>query len=206
MMRFIMPIVLVGIAISVFMLYTNDLYTKMGTKRADIASYDEALSNAAALDSQKQKLTQIKDGISEENRAKLLKLLPDNVDNIRLILEIEKIASPYNMVLTDVKYNTADPTAAPLPASGAIQGAAAAKPADKSYGTFNLEFSTTGSYANFLAFLSSLESNLRIVDISSIQFDSSTTNTASDAKTTTKIASAESYKYSFSIKTYWLKK
>jgi hypothetical protein len=52
-------------------------------------------------------LTQKYSTIDPVNLDKLTKLLPDNVDNIRLILEIEKIASPYGMILKDVKYETA---------------------------------------------------------------------------------------------------
>ena len=200
MMRFIMPIILIGIAISVFFMFTDPLYNEISTLKTQVASYNDALNNSKALENERDKLTAKYNAINPDNLAKLVKLLPDNVDNIRLILEIEQIASPYGMVLKDVKYNTID-TNATVAATAVAQGGGNAKPMSKDYGTFDLEFSTSGSYDNFINFTKDLESNLRIVDISSISFSSDTTNTVVSAKTT----SPEIYKYNFKIKTYWLK-
>ena len=52
-------------------------------------------------------------------------------------------------------------------------------------------------YNNFINFTRDLESNLRIVDISSIEFLSSTSVLSG--------SSPDSYKYNFKVKTYWLK-
>ena len=56
--------------------------------------------------------------------------------------------------------------------------------------------------SDFLSFLKDLESNLRIVDMSSIQF-SSDSNTGLNLSSSS--SSTEAYKYNFKIKTYWLK-
>ena len=201
MMRFIMPIVLIGIAASVFFMLTNPIYNSISVLKADVASYDTALNNEKLLENERDKLTAKYNAMSKDDLAKLEKLLPENVNNIRLILEIEKIATPYGMVLKDVKYNTAE-EAAPV-ALGAIQSTGTGKPENKDYGTFNLEFSTTGTYSDFVNFTKNLESNLRIVDISSVVFSSvDDTNKNVNAKTT---SATEVYKYNFKIKTYWLK-
>jgi len=59
------------------------------------------------------------------------------------------------------------------------------------YGTLTLSFSTTASYTTFLAFLHDIEESLRLIDITSVQFNSSDLS--------------QLYDYSVSIKTYWLK-
>ena len=125
---------------------------------------------------------------------KLNKLLPDSVDSIRLILEIEKIASPYGMVLKDTRYNPSEKDKDAVGGSS-VAGGGATK-SNQNYGTWDLEFSTEGSYQNFLSLLQDLENNLRIVDVSSIQFSSESVNTK---------VSNDNYKYNFKIKTYWLK-
>ena len=116
------------------------------------------------------------------------------MDSIRLILEIEKIASPYGMVLKDTRYNPAEKDKDAKDGSS-VAGGTATK-SNQNYGTWDLEFSTEGSYQNFLSLLEDLENNLRIVDISSIQFSSESVNTK---------ASNDNYKFNFKIKTYWLK-
>jgi len=106
MARFIMPIILIGISITVFFAFFNPIYNNIGKLRAQVASYDEALKNSKKLENERDKLTAKKNAIDAENLAKLQKLLPENIDNIRLILEIEKVALPYDMVLKNVKFNT----------------------------------------------------------------------------------------------------
>ena len=200
MMRFVMPAILVGIGFTVFFVFTNPIYNDIALLRTTVASYNEALNNSKALENERDKLTAKYNSIDLDNLIKLKKLLPENIDNIRLILEIEQIASPYGMVLKDVKYSTtADKENGKVASgAGAVQGGGVIQAPRKDYGVWDLEFSTTGTYNNFLNFTRDLESNLRLVDISSIQFLS---NVASGSGS----PMAETYKYNFSIKTYWLK-
>ena len=207
MMRFITPVILIGIAVAVFFMFSNPLYSNIGLLRLQAASYDKALSNAKEYKNEVDKLTDKNNKISATDKMRLEKFLPENIDNIRLILEIEQIALPYGMALKDVKYNAtagssnvAAPGAPGAPGAPVVQGGAVVAPL-KDYGVWELSFSTTGTYSNFLNFMRDLESNLRMVDISSIQFSSSTSVGSGTASSPT----AESYKYDFNIKTYWLK-
>src|SRR3989339_641955 len=203
MFRFIMPVILIGIAVTTFFMFTNPVYKDISELRAEVASYNEALDNSKALENERDKLTAKYNAINPENLTKIAKLLPENVDNIRLILEIEQIALPYGMVLKDVKYDTTDAGAAAT-GSAAIQGGGATKTSPKDYGIFDLSFSTTGTYNNFINFTKDLENNLRIVDMSSIIFSSNNIVGAS-SNPSSKTVSTEVYKYDFKIKTYWLK-
>ncbi len=197
-----MPAILIGISVVVFFAFTNPIYNDIGQLRATVASYNEALGNSKELENERDKLTTKYNSIDPSNLIKIQKLLPDNIDNIRLILEIEQIALPYGMALKDVKYNATTDTGSattPVATMAVVQGGGAVQSAPKDYGVWDLEFSTTGTYDNFLNFLRDLESNLRIVDISSIQFASDTTSG------TVASPSVQSYQYDFKIKTYWLK-
>ena len=205
MTRFILPIVLIGIAASVFFMFANPIYNDISAQKAQAASYNEALNNSKELENERDILTAKYNAIDPNDLAKLQKLLPDNIDNIRLILEIEQIAAPYGMSLTDVKYdttNTAASSSAPAVVA-TVEGGAAANSIPKNYGIFDLEFSTSGTYDNFINFTKDLENNLRIVDISSIDFSSDANTGITGVSPKTNLA--EVYKYDFKIKTYWLK-
>jgi len=195
MFKFILPIIFVGVAITGFFILTNPLYREILEEKKQIASYGEALNNSKALEAERDKLTQKYNSFNPEDISRLQKLLPDSVDNIRLILEIEKLASPYGMVLKDVKYNVLAKDAALLQAA-VIKGGK--NLLGKNYSVWDLEFSAQGTYNNFLSFVKDLENNLRIVDIHSVQF-SSAGNTGLNPSVPV------AYKYSFKIKTYWLK-
>ncbi len=197
MMRFIMPIVLIGIAIGVFAVFTNPLYSDIKAIRVKAASYNQALANSKALESERDKLTQKYNAFNPEDRARLQKLLPQNIDNIRLILEIEQLALPYGMTLKNVKYNTTSEEEE----EGGLSGAGTKEYSHSDYGVWDLEFSTTGTYNNFLNFVRDLESNLRIVDIATVEFSSDTDLRQGPGNA----LGGEAYRYDFKIKTYWLR-
>src|SRR3990167_8196250 len=172
MIRLIIPIILIGLAITGFFAFTSPLYKDISTLKGEVSSYNEALDNSKALENERDKLTAKYNAISVDDLAKLQKLLPDNIDNIRLILEIEKVASPYGMVLKDVKYDAIEkdtPKNAAV-SQGGVQGGRTVLTPQKDYGVWNLSFSVSSTYNNFLNFTKDLENNLRIVDISSVSF------------------------------------
>ncbi|MBI5139270.1 hypothetical protein HZA26_01525 [Candidatus Nomurabacteria bacterium] len=200
MFRFIIPTILVGVSVAGFLMFTNPLYNEINTQKERSASLNQALDNAKTLREERDKLTKKFNSISEEDRAKLEKLLPDNVDNIRLILEIEKIAGPYGMLLKEVKYNpTPKKSTTGAPSGGEVVQGGIDPTSNKSYGVLDLAFSTQGTYDNFIYFIKDLEKNLRIVDISSIDFSSDL------GPQDSKLPADSIYKYNFKIKTYWLK-
>ena len=201
MFRYITPIVITGIAVAGFFFFAKPILSDISTIKNQIASYDEALNNSKALESERDKLTQKYNSINLNDLARLQKLLPDNVDNIRLILEIEKLALPYGMVLKDVKYDSVklDTTATGTTTPSQPPSTLSSKNSIMPYGIWNLEFSTEGTYSNFTSFVKDLENNLRIVDISSVAFSSDSSAMPGKPKV------SDSYSYSFKIKTYWLK-
>ena len=196
-----MPIILIGIAGSFFFIFTNPIYNSISALNSDVASYNGALDNSKMFENERDKLTSKYNQIDPDNLLKIKKLLPDNVDNIRLILEIGQIALPYGMVLKDVKYSVTNSNTGTTATTGTVIKGGSAPLTSKNYGIFDLEFSISGTYDNFINFTKDLESNLRIVDISSITFSSNVSTASSNPK----ISSPDIYKYDFKIKTYYLK-
>jgi len=149
MFKFFIPTVLIAISIALFVFFTNPLYKEISVLRAKSASYEQALTNAKELQTFRDELLNKYNGFSREDVTRLKKLVPDNVDNIRLILEIQGIASNYGMQIKNVKYDAKK--AAGLE-STVPQNANASREQVKDYGTFDMEFSTEGSYNNFVKF------------------------------------------------------
>ena len=189
-----MPIILIGVSITLFFTFTSPLYKDISLLRVEVSAYDQALNNSKMLENERDKLTQKYNSIGGENLNRLQKFLPESIDNIRLILEIERLALPYNMVLKDVKYDATQKESLKT-GPGIIQGGVIEGEIRKDYGVWNLEFSTEGTYNNFINFVKDIENNLRIVDIAAVSF---ATNSGSNF-------SSDVYKYNFKIKTYWLK-
>lgn len=179
-------------ATGLFVVFTNPAYKEVGSLRTVQAAYDQALNNSQQLLRVRNDLMVKFNNLSLTDKDRLTKLMPDTVDNIRLIIDTQNIALGHGMTLKDIKYDaraqsnaTAATTTAP-----ATPGQLAAS--QKEYGTFELEFSVTGTYQNFLAFIADIEQSLRLVDIESVTFQ------APEAGST-------NMKYVIRIRTYWLK-
>jgi hypothetical protein len=106
MFRYIAPIILVGVAVAGFFLYAKPLWDESKVIKTEIASYDEALTNADTLERERNSLTQKYNAIDPNLLTRLDKLLPENVDNIRLVLEIGNIAEKHGMELTGISYDS----------------------------------------------------------------------------------------------------
>ncbi len=193
MTRFIFPIILVLISLGSFAWFTNPVYKDISDLKTRRAAYDEALTNSKELARVRDELVAKYNSFSASDLEHLRKLVPDNVDNIRLILEIERIASSHAMSLSNVKYNVLDQKKDA--AAQAAVGGVPLSEQNKNFGTFDLQFSTKGDYATFLTFLSDIEHSLRLVDLSSLSV--SVGDSLDQSKNI--------YSYDLSIQTYWLK-
>ena len=126
--------------------------------------------------------------ISDDDRAYLEKLLPDNVNNVKLVLEIDKMARDHQMTLKDVQVNSNKDTSNNPAAQVGNQATVEAQ--TQSYGSLDMAFSVQGTYYNFISMLSDFERSLRVVDISTIEFTPS---------------EKDQYVFNFKTKTYWLR-
>lgn len=199
-MRYIFPILMLGVAVAIFFAYTDPTYKDIKMYRAQVASYDSALDNADKLERTKQEIIADYGTIPPEDIEKLSKLLPDNVDNIRLILEIESVAAKYGMTIKNVKFDVQKQQKLQNGERIVEQNAQDTELGSKEYGLFDLSFSTQGTYQNFVAFSKEIERSLRIVDIKSVSFSSPEASPIQSFNQPKNI-----YQYDVDVRTYWLK-
>ncbi len=179
-MRAITPLLLIVIAIGIFFAYIDPTYAKIRVLKAEESQYNEALDKSRELQAIRDKLLSKFNTFSNEDLERLEKLLPDNVDNVRLIMDIAGIAAKYGMTIKNVSIKDV-----------AVQKeAGVVGPDDKKYGSIGLEFSISSSYNNFIQFIMDLEESLRVVDVTSLSFRSGDTDL---------------YEYNIAVRTYWLK-
>lgn len=199
MFKVLLPILLILVSIGGFVFFVSPLSAEVTELRKDVSAYNQALTNSKSLEYARDQLKEKSNSINTTDVSRLEKLLPDGVDNIKLILEIEEnVARPYGMILKDVRYSIEKESEVD---SSVVQGGNInVANLKKDYGEWGLEFSVEGTYNNFISFLRDLEKNLRIIDVVSIQFSSSALNQNS------KNNIEDIYKFAFKVKTYWLKK
>ncbi len=179
-MRTLLPIIFILIAGAIFFGYIDPAYRLVQERRVEEVRFDLALTRSRELQQTRDQLLSRYNTFSNEDLDRLEKLLPNNIDNVRLILDFDALASQYGMRVRNVGIETAEAGAA-----GALTVAD-----DLGYGTLTLVFTVTTTYEKFRAFLEDLERSLRLVDVTAITFSSTESGL---------------YDYSLSIQTYWLK-
>lgn len=186
MVRTILSLLGVGGAVALFFLYTKPAYDGVATLRAENESYDLALEKAAELQRLKQSLLSRFNAFNPTDIERLHKLLPDHVDNVRLVLDLDTLASKHGIALQNVVISR--PTVAEE-GRGNVIG-----PSQRKFESLTMQFTTTGTYERFKVFLTDLEESLRIVDVIDLTINAGAP-----------VAGEPTYSFNITLRTYWLR-
>ncbi len=190
MTRIFLPILFLIASIGSFVFFTNPTYQEAKNNNASLARITDALKKANQLRDIRDKLAIERNNISDVDLNRITKMVPDSVENIGLIIELNNIARDKGMELLNPSIGGGGTTAAPTAGSGS--GGVDIGPDNKKFGSLKMSFSVNTTYEKFIDFVQTLERSLRLVDVTSITF------AAPDAKTGRS-------NFSVTIQTYWLK-
>lgn len=207
-MRNITSIIFIVISIAVLFVLANPIYSNIRKIKSDIVVYDTALSNATNLQKTRDTLLKNYKSISKDDAERLNHFIPNTVDNIQLILQIQKIAQKYSLVLRNIKFDS--PTSDKNTQNQQQKSINVSSTKDSlPYGEFNLEFSVDAKYGDFKSFVKDLEYNIRLLNIKNISFNvpaqSDKTVKPYDPNSPFEINDPNVYSYALKIETYWLK-
>ena len=177
-MSLIVQIILLLASVGIFFGYINPAYNDSKNLSSEFNQYEQALFNSKALITTRDTLVSKRNSLNQTDLSRLQTLLPDSVDSVNLIIELDSIASQFGMRIRNF-------TEGSVNQSGTL--GVSATP----YGTLSLSFTTTASFETFIAFLKAMENNLRLIDVTGISFNSTTNNSV--------------YDFTVNVNTYWLK-
>lgn len=197
-MRALLPIIFILIAVGLFFVAVNPLYKDVSQLRADLGAYSTALTRSTELQKVRDALLDSYNSISTDQKNKLNRLLPNTVDNIQLILQIQQVASAHGLTITNIRF---DAPAAEEAAPGARVGVSSDPAANRPYGVFDLEFRTQARYQDFVSFLKDMEQNLRLVDVTEINFTVPVPITNARGE----VVNPDIFIFDLKLQTYWLK-
>ncbi|NBV76686.1 hypothetical protein EBR66_00760 [bacterium] len=187
MIRTILAVLaLVGSGV-LFFGYTKPLYDDVHVREVKIAEHDQALTRAAELQKLKQTLLSRYNAFDPADLERLHKMLPDHVDNVRLVLDLDSLATKHHMAVENVVVNTQKEKKDTQTIGGTSS--------NQKYDSLTLRFATDGTYQDFIQFIEELESSLRIVDVVNVALTQGAQKSGIEPI----------YHYDITIKTYWLK-
>ena len=183
-MKGLTPIILILVSVGVFFVVIDpqkrELNALLEEKNKNQVTMQKATDLRTALGTLQAKYLKI----SEDDRKKLSQMLPDTVDNVRLILDINNIADKYGIELKGITIS-----GGPADESKEVNRGSSNN-SGQLYGTIQLTFSFSANYEIFKTFLKDLEDSLRLVDITDFSVGSSEN---------------DFYNYSITLNTYWLR-
>ncbi len=195
MFRQISALIIIAIAVALFFLVTQGNIKKIETNSAEVDHLSSVLNNIKLYKEKHDNLIVEYNSIETNDIDRLEKFLPDNVNNVRLILAVQNVAKDLGISIKNVTYDSNSQKATSGQTSTSQE---ALNKQTKDYGVFDMNFTITGRYPEFVTFLSRIEKSLRIVDVRQIEFS------AKDPKAGVTPTSDEIYQFDIDLRTYWL--
>ncbi|MEO6536068.1 MAG: hypothetical protein ABIT47_00090 [Candidatus Paceibacterota bacterium] len=190
MMTRLVPVGALIVAIGLFLLYVKPTYSgSIHETQTKIQSYTAALAAADKFSQKEAQLTQARANIQPESLARLNTFLPDGVDNVQLILDLDALAARSGVTLSNFDIKAQDGASASA-SSAAIPGQLGpALTPNTPVDSIDLTMSASGTYPAFRSFLTGVEQSLRPLDIVNLNVSESATGV---------------YKYDMTVRIYWL--
>lgn len=180
MFKTLTPLFAFIIAGGLYFTYVQPTLSEIKFTEASAKEYETAIENYTKL---KMKLAE-KMAQSQEltplQRERLNALLPNTIDEIKTLIEIEELARTHKMSISELAVKkqeaaSAAPTATQqvAPADPAMDPSSATQQANSTNAAFtpvDISFTVSGTYLDFRAFLETIEHSLVFYDASELHF------------------------------------
>jgi Tfp pilus assembly protein PilO len=174
-------IIMVGIIGIMIVFILNPGLRTVKIIQNNITSLQDSRAKAESLLNQYDKIAQSYNSITDEQKSLLEKSLPVNVNNVRLILELQRIAQSHSMGFKDVNVNLKQENENRKPGES------------DNLRKVKIDVTLVGSYDSYLKVLGDIEQSLRILSLRSVVFKS-----PRDTK------NSNQYQFDLGLETYWL--
>ena len=178
------PIIFILLAVGIFFAFVNPQNEKLLELKKTEVDYVIAQRLANELRKTREVLQDDFKKVSRENQERLKLMLPDTVDNVRLILDLTKLAEQsFGIALSSINISSG---------AGEQQdgGQIIIDNSKSGIGTIRVDFNFITTYEDYKLFLRSLEKSLRLMDIKRL---------------TVRTSDGPLNSYSVSFDTYWLR-
>lgn len=180
----ILPSIALIISVGIFFVYVNPVWNgSIASTKESIAFDDEALAAAQQYSAQQNQLAAARDSIDPSNLSSLSIFLPDSVDNVGLILDLNALAARSGLSVANIDVVTGD-SAARSQSSGALPATA------DLVGSVDLSLSAVGTFTALQTFLRGVEGSARLLDVRDLVVRGSNTGV---------------YDYQMALRLYWLR-
>jgi Tfp pilus assembly protein PilO len=177
----IIPAISVIIAIAIFFIYVNPMWTgSIANAKAAIAVDDQDLVSINQYIAQQNTLASERDAIDPASLSSLSTFLPGSVDNVGLILDLNALAARSKLSVGNID----------VVANSQSAGSSVAVGTANPVGSVDLSLSAVGTFDDLQSFLSGVEKSERLLDVRDLTVRGSDTGV---------------YNYQMTLRLYWLR-
>ena len=173
-MKSVASFIVIGVCVGMYFLYIRPNVSEVKSLIARKVEYQDVLAKSKQIKDKRIVLDNQYNGISESDLSKLAKIVPDSFDAILFINNINSLAIRDGVLIKDFKANNSNSV------QTATRGVPAGVVPSGNYAKNSVTLSLTGRYSAFQKFLRDLESNLTLVDITSLNMNPETTGKGVD--------------------------
>ena len=174
-------IILLLLSLGLFYTFTKVEYKKVQDLHVVASQYQDVLANVSDIVRLRDNLLIAYEEFPQEDIDRIDKVLPENVDTVKLALELDSIAGRHNIAITEVRMggDVNQSTEIILPEN------------TLPYEKVEVSFKFVSNYTNLKSLLADMEKSLRLMEVKSLSF---------------MVEDNGLYEHSVVIETYWLKK
>ena len=200
MNRNITAIILIVLAIGIYLTFTQGKIAEIQAVNKVNEEYLSAIANANQLVKVRDSVLKDYKALSDQDISRLKKMLPNTVDNIRLIIDLNSVAIRHGFPLRNIRAAASSvssgKSAPSLPQQQDTSGPQGRVNPNSSIptpilDTVTVSFSVSAPYQQFIDLLRDLEANLRIMDVTHLSVSAGSTSGV--------------YDFGVELKTYWLR-
>ncbi|OGI71800.1 hypothetical protein A3J61_02245 [Candidatus Nomurabacteria bacterium RIFCSPHIGHO2_02_FULL_38_15] len=189
-MRIIFSIIRIAAGVLIFVFLVLPIKTQVDDLKSKKTELNTTESNAREFAALGQDVIGRFQSLDPAQVERLKKMIPDTVDNVRFVNDVNGIAKRSGMILKKADYNPEE-----IKNGNVDKLSADSKASRVPYGSYTLRFAVSGTYKQFLVFIESLENSLRLLDITDVSFSSGGAG----------VGKEDVYEFSITTRSYWLK-
>lgn len=187
----ILPSLALMLAVGIFFGYMKPAWSgPLAETKAAIKNDEQALAAADEYKAKQNTLASARNAIDPENLARISTFLPDSVDNVGLILDINALAARSGLSLSNIDVVANDASAARTNTKAPPPAAALPVARTNLVGSVDISLSAIGAYTALQSFLIGIEKSARLLDVRDIVVKGSDTGI---------------YNYQMTLRLYWLR-
>lgn len=175
----LLALILFVASLGIFIFWVQPQWRDIGALQKQRESFETTLARFREFRKIRDDLLSKYNAISKEDAARLRRMLPATTEGGSIIVQLENMSRQHGLLLKRVN------VAEKKPQTGTV-----IQVGTKPYEVVPIDFSVSGPYESFRAFLEELETSLRLIDVSAVSFVAGQEN---------------SYEFTLQAQAYWLK-